>query len=372
MIRCSKCVLLETWPGIVFDKEGVCNVCREHEKKVAIDWNLRQESLLEILEVYRNRAKKRGNKYDCLVGFSGGKDTVYTLWAMKKKYGMRPLAFTFDHGFKLSPDAEYNIQEIPKIIDIDHIRFSIGNGLRNALCRKASEVMGDFCWHCHNGVGAMPARISMQWEIPLQVWGEPTAEYQTTGTEYSFDNHEEQNEEHFRKVFQGGITPDMVLPEGYTRRDLGIFDWPGREICFEGDNMPEIRFEPYKPIAIYLGNYEPWDQIEHAKIIQKELGWKPYPYKDFDPELIRTWGNYRNWDKVDCPFETIRNWQKFLRRGLDKIAFQASKDIRDGLITREQGLELLKYEGQEPINFDQFTQETGISKEELERITKRL
>ena len=345
-----------TWQGITFDENGVCNICLEHEKKKRIDWEARNCILTDMLCYYIQRTYKTGNKYDCLVGYSGGKDTAYTLWAMKVKYRMRPLAFTFDHGFNLPRNAEYNLQEIPKMLDVDHIRFSIGNDFRNALCRKASEVMGDFCWHCHNGVGAIPARISMQWDIPLQVWGEPTAEYQTTGTGYSFDDSEEQNEEHYKRAFQGGVTPEMILPDGYEMRDLEIFRW---------HSYPKLK-------AIYLGNYEPWDQIEHARIIEKELGWKPHPYEDFDPELIRTWGNYRNWDKVDCIYETVRNYQKFLRRGFDKISFQCSKDIRDGLMTREQGLEMLKYEGQKPVNFSQFTEETGISEAELERITKRL
>ena len=133
MKRCTRCVMAETWAGITFDEDGVCSICKENEKERKINWKERQKTLREILLKYKERAKKNGNKYDCLVGYSGGKDTVYTLWAAIKKYDMTPLVITFDHGFPLSPDAEYNIMEIPKKLDCDHIRFTIGNGLRNTL-----------------------------------------------------------------------------------------------------------------------------------------------------------------------------------------------------------------------------------------------
>ena len=171
MLRCTKCVMPETWAGITFDENGVCNSCREAEKSSVIDWDKRQLQLSKILQKYREYAKQKGSKYDCVVGYSGGKDTSYTLWAMVVKYHMKPLVVTFDHGFTLPQGSEWNLMEIPKKLNCDHLRFTIGNGLRNALCHTASKANGDFCWYCHNGVGAFPARISKLFNIPLQIWG---------------------------------------------------------------------------------------------------------------------------------------------------------------------------------------------------------
>ncbi len=357
MRRCSRCVMPETWQGITFDENRVCSLCREYEKQEKINWVSRKNELSKVVSYYKNYARENGVKYEVIVGFSGGKDSTYTLWIAVKELHLRVLVVTFDHGFHLTPEGEWNLSQIPKMLDCDHIRFAIGNGLRNALCRKGSELIGDFCIHCHRGVGTTAARISQTWNVPFQLWGEPTSTYSTTG-DYKFEDLEEQDYEHFEKVFSSGTTIETLTSESYEPIDLQPLTWPKGKF-------------PLK--AIYLGHYEKgWNQKEHARIIKQELGWKPYRYKDFDPELIRTWGNYRNWDKVDCPFETIRNWQKFLRRGFDKISFQCSKDIRDGLMTREQGLEMLKYEGQKPVNFDQFTEQTGISEQEIERITKRL
>jgi N-acetyl sugar amidotransferase len=337
----------ETWAGITFDNDGVCNICREYEKKQRIDWGNRQARLDEILAYYRKQARENNNKYDCLVGYSGGKDTAYTLWAVVKKYGMRPLAFTFDHGFKLSPEGEYNLEEVPKVLDIDHLRFTLGNGLRNSLCKLGSKIMGDFCWHCHAGVGAMPARISKLFNIPLQIWGEPSAEYQTTGTRYTMTDPEEQNEEHFIKVFVGGLTSDRMIPDGYELLDLMPLTWPKGNF-------------PLK--AIYLGNYEPWNQREHVEIIKKELGWKGRASETA----------YVDWDKVDCLLEDLREYQKYMRRGFGKVSFQASKDIREGLITRAQGLRLVKkYEGKIPSTVPAQLDEIGMTKAGFDKITNR-
>jgi hypothetical protein len=122
---------------------------------------------------------------------------------------------------------------------------------------------------------------------------------------------------------------------------------------------PEGEF-PLK--AIYLGNYEPWDQREHVEIITRELGWKHYP----------TEGTYVDWDKVDCPFEPVRDWQKFIKRGLGRTTFQASKDIRDGLMNREEGLRLVEQlDGKRPAALDVFLKEVGMTEEEFEQITRK-
>jgi len=257
---------------------------------------------------------------------------------------MKPLVITFDHSFPLSEAGEWNLMEVPKKLDCDHIRFTLGNGIRNALCKKGSEVNGDFCWHCHNGVGALPARISQQWDVPLQIWGEPTAKYGGYGA-YKYEDLEEQNEEHFKKVFQLGITPKMVKPDNYQLVDLMPMTWPGGKF-------------PLK--ALYLGNYELWDQRKHVEIITKELGWKH----------SRVEGTYVDWDKVDCPYEPVRDWQKFMKRGFGRTAFQASKDIREGLINRQNALKLIeKHDGKRPKILNNFLKETGMTEKEFNEIT---
>ncbi len=347
--RCTKCVMPETWSGINFDEEGICSLCREYNKQEKIDWKGRQKAFKLILEEYKERAKAKGNKYDCLVGLSGGKDSVYTLYQAKRTYELSPLAVTFDHGIPMSADAEYNLQRIPALLDVDHLRFSIGRDLRNALCRHTSKIAGDWCYFCHTGVGSFPARVSKMFDIPLALWGEPTSLYQTTGSYYSVLEPEEQNKVHFVRAFACGMSPQMMVPEGYELRDLLPMTWP------EGN---------FELKHLYLGNYEKWDQKNHVDIITRELGWKHIP----------TRVSFVDWDKCDCvEGEELRDVQKFHRRRLSRIAFECSKEIRDGSMTRDEAMQIVdKYESEIPnLDVSWILNELGFeSKEELLDMTK--
>lgn len=100
--RCSKCILPSNYPFIKFDNNNVCNYCLNY-KKHKID----EETLLKNLEKYRSN----NNKYDCLVGLSGGRDSVYGLYLLKEKYNMNPLAYSYDWGF-MGEMARLNISNI--------------------------------------------------------------------------------------------------------------------------------------------------------------------------------------------------------------------------------------------------------------------
>ena len=79
-----------------------------------------------------------------------------------------------------------------------------------------------------------------------------------------------------------------------------------------------------------------------------------------------------DWDKVDCPYEPVRDWQKFIKRGLGRTTFQASKDVRDGLMSREEALKLVEQlDGKRPSSLDNFLKETGMAENEFEEYSKR-
>lgn len=85
-----------------FDDQGVCDACRNSEIKETIDWGMREEELVKLLNKYR----KNDGSYDCLVPGSGGKDSAYQAHILKYKYKMNPLTVTWppilytDYGLK--------------------------------------------------------------------------------------------------------------------------------------------------------------------------------------------------------------------------------------------------------------------------------
>ncbi len=88
--RCTKCILPETFPGIEFDDEGVCNYCRNYVPVKVFG----EVELIRVLERFRGK----GEKYDCLVPISGGRDSTFALHQMIRRYEMRVLAITVDTG----------------------------------------------------------------------------------------------------------------------------------------------------------------------------------------------------------------------------------------------------------------------------------
>lgn len=115
--RCERCIMPETQQGIVFDEEGVCGICRQNEIKKEIDWDAKAKELVELIEQYRGKYS-----YDCIIPYSGGKDSTYTAYVLVKKYKVKPLLVSFDHGF-LRPRTIQNRIKTVKKLGIDILTF---------------------------------------------------------------------------------------------------------------------------------------------------------------------------------------------------------------------------------------------------------
>jgi hypothetical protein len=92
---CNRCGLPETYETIEFDDFGVCNICLNQVfKNECIDWDQRFLQLQQLTD-----DQKGEYAYDCIVPFSGGKDSTFTLWYIVKKLKLKPLVVQFNHGF---------------------------------------------------------------------------------------------------------------------------------------------------------------------------------------------------------------------------------------------------------------------------------
>src|SRR4051812_8472412 len=101
--RCTRCGLPETHETIIFDDAGVCNICRQQDyKNSVIDWKAKKAELDTLVAAYRDK-----HDYDCIIPFSGGKDSTWTLYYLVEEYGIKPLVVRFDHGF-LRPNLQEN------------------------------------------------------------------------------------------------------------------------------------------------------------------------------------------------------------------------------------------------------------------------
>ncbi len=341
--RCTRCTLPITWETVYFNDDGVCNICKNWEvKQEKINWEEREKVLLSIFE----KEKKKKRPYDCIVPFSGGKDTTFTLWAVVKKYGLKPLVVSFDHWF-YRPRTVENRNRTFRKLGVDVITFTPNWQIVKKLMLEALIRKGDFCWHCHAGVFAYPMKIAVKFEIPLLIWGEGGGEYEAY---FKFEDLEETDEWKFnRRIILGMRAEDMAGFIGVELRDLEPYIYP-----------PIKELRRVGVISIPLGKFIPWDQASNTEIIKRELGWQEDEIESL-PGL--------SFDKIECMFEGVRDYIKYLKRGFSRMTHRTSIEIRSGRMSRQKAMELVKkYEGRKPKSLEIFLEYLGISEEEFNEI----
>ena len=342
--RCTRCTLPITWETIYFDDQGICNICRNWDtKQKEINWEEREKAFRAIVQ----EARERGGDYDCIVPFSGGKDSTYTLWAVVKKYGMKPLVVSFDHWF-YRPRTIENRKRTFMQLGVDVITFTPDWRVVRKLMLEALIRRGDFCWHCHAGVFAYPMQVAIRSGIPLVIWGEGGGEYEAY---YSFGDLEETDEWKFnRRIVLGLRAEDMAGFIGEDIRALAPFVYPSKK-----------EMEAAGIRSIPLGKYESWDVKAHVEIIKKELGWQE--------DAIESGFPGETYEKIECMFTGVRDYIKYLKRGFSRMTHLTTLDIRHGRMTRKRAMEYIRtFERRKPKSLKVFLEYIGITEEEFNRI----
>ena len=348
MKYCSRCVLPETHDTIMFDEEGVCSVCRQSEyKNEKIDWGARRKELEELVDQYKNKGL-----YDCIVPFSGGKDSTFQLWFVVKELKLKPLVVRFNHWFYRPLVAKRNTRTF-KILGVDVIDYTPNWHVVRELMLESLKRRGDFCWHCHTGIYAGVMHMAIRFETPLIIWGESVAEYASW---YSYDEMEEVDEKRFNRVMNLGITADDMyefLEGRVSKRDLWMFKYPPRK------ELVRIKCR-----SICLGNYIKWDTRKQVEIIKRELGWEGQEVEGVPPEY--------DYDKIECQFVGIRDYCKYIKRGYGRTTHLVSIDVRNKRLTREKAWKLAqKYDGKRPASLDRFLEILQITEEEFIEILSK-
>ncbi len=345
--QCHSCLLPETYETIEFDKTGVCNVCRGKEyREEKIDWEERRNQLQKLVEEHRGK-----HDYDCIVPFSGGKDSTFTLWYLITTFKLKPLVVQFDHGFMRDKLRENNRRTF-KRLGVDVMSFTPNWKLVKRLMLESLQRKGDFCWHCHTGIFSFPMHVAVKFQVPLVLWGEPSSEY-TQYYDYREDEIEEVDETRFNRFVNLGITAEDMY--GMIKED---FDLDPRDL--KPYTYPDLRdLKRLRYRSVCLGSYIPWDVKKQVKIIQEELGWEG------DQVEGMPWEEYP-YEKIECSMQGIRDYIKFLKRGYSRVSQMVALDLRNGRIDKVHGKQLIeKFEGKKPPSLGIFLDYLGINETEF-------
>ena len=354
MKRCARCGLPETYETIEYDSYGVCNICRQHEyKKDKIDWSERKRMLDSLVQDYRGK-----NDYDCLIPFSGGKDSTYTLYYLVKEYKLKPLVVQFNHGFMRSNLLANNERTFKKL-GVDVLSFTPNWKVVKRLMLESLIRKGDFCWHCHTGIFSYPMHVAVKYQIPLVIWGEPSSEY-AAYYDYRENDIEKVDETRFNRFVNLGITAEDM--KGMIQKD---FDLDPRDLA--PYTYPAIRdLKKIQYQSVCLGSFIPWDTKRHFEVISKELGWQGDEVEGMPP------GKY-SYEKIECYMQGVRDYLKYLKRGYSRVTQMTALDIRNGRMERQEADQLVaQWEGKKPPSLQLFLEYLEMSEEEFNKIVQKL
>jgi N-acetyl sugar amidotransferase len=318
-------------PTLHIDEEGVCDACRFAEKKDQVDWQAREGELERLLDRFR----RNDGEYDCLLPGSGGKDSIYASHVLKYKYGMHPLTITWppilytDIGWQ-------NFRNWIEVGGFDNITFKPNGRVMKLLTRLSTENLLHPFQTFILGQKNLAPKIALQYKIPLIFYGENEAEY---GNPIA-DNATSLRDKSY-----------------YTTKDMS-------EIYLGGVSIPEL-VEKYKIPLNELKAYLPanHEELERSKIEVHYLGyylkWTPqesYYYSvehsGFEANPVRTEGTYSKYNSLDDRIDGLHYYTTYIKFGLGRASYDASQEIRNKHLTREEGVALVRrFDGEFPEKY---------------------
>lgn len=341
---CKHCLYSMAHPlGLTLDEEGICSGCRVHEEKDSLNWSTRWEHLEKLVKPYR---KSSGTSYDCIVPVTGSQDSYYIVYLVKKKLGLNPLLVTYNKYFN-TPLGIRNLANLRIRFNCDILYQNVNPVSVKKVVRTTLREFGSIYWPILAGQTAFPVQTAVRYKVPLIIWGAHQGLEQVGMFSHE---HEVEMTRRYRKDH------DLM---GHEADDLrSIFDTLNEEDIWQYRYPDDRDLNAVGVRGIYLGNYVRWDpKAQHEQMI------RDYDYRT--SAFNRTFDCY---DHVDCfNYMDMHDLLKLYKHGYSKVTDHASREIRFGRLTRDEGLALVrKHELAPPKYLDQFCQWLGVTPHSLQ------
>lgn len=365
---CKRCVISNQRPSstiefkhargdkkntIGFDADGVCDACRYQEIKAKqIDWGQREKVLLETLKKYR----RNDGTYDVIVPGSGGKDSAYTSHILKYKYGMNPLTVTWaphrytDIGWK-------NFENWIHVGGLDNILFTPNGRLHRYLTKQAFLNLLHPFQPFIVGQRIIGPLMAAKFGVKLVMYGENQAEYGN-------DSNENYRPTMDRKFFSIAEPHNMVLGGKSVREIMAETEFSIND--FAPYMPPSADFLEERGVEVhYLGYYLKWDPQECYYYATEHTG--------FQANTERTEGTYSKYSSIDDRIDMFHYYTTLVKFGIGRATYDSAQEIRNGKITREEAVHLVKrYDQEFPRKyFDDFLEYISLTEEEFHATVDR-
>lgn len=333
---CKKCTISNMRPRITFDAEGVCSACRFSESKATIDWVAREKELMLLCDQHR----KGNGEFDVIVPCSGGKDGGYVAHQLKTVYGMTPLCVTWA---PLLP-TDIGRQNLDAFVasGFDVIQGRPNGETTRKLTRLAFEHMGDPFQPFIYGQTNFPLRISALHHIPLIMYGE-NGEVEYGGDMKNAHKPTREITDHDAHYFSGK-PPEFWTQHGITQAELEPFRGPSYKIKVDQAWGASDTFTIKPPAIHFMSYYHKWDPQENFYYCSEHTG--------FSPNAERTEGTYSKYASLDDRLDGLHYYLAFIKFGIGRATSDTAHEIRDGKITRKEGVALVhKFDDEFPRKY---------------------
>lgn len=322
--RCSRCVLPETMPYITFDSNGVCNYCHTYKQRNQVK-NLRE--LETILEGYR-----RPSGYDCIIPFSGGRDSCFVLHLAKNLLNLKPVTYTYDWGM-VTDVGRRNIALMCGALGVENIVIA------DDIEKKRKNIAMNFsAWLKNPHLGMLNIltagdkhffkyvnQVKADTGVKLNLWGVNPLEVT-----------------HFKTGFLG-IEPDFAKQRVYSKGKLSQLRYQAKRFTqmakspgyFNSSLWDTLSGEYYRSSAektdyFEMFNYWQWSESEVNDVLA-DYKW------EHASDTPTTW-------RIGDGTAGIYNYIYYTLAGFTEHDTFRSNQIREGEISRDQALQLLENE----------------------------
>lgn len=315
---CKKCWTPDTRPRVTFNEDGVCNACQWAEEKKSIDWESRQEYFGQICRAYRGD----GDKPDCIVPWSGGKDSIYVAYKMHT-FNMRPLLVTVVPHME-TEIGKWNRQEMCKMFD--KLEINLDEQKYRSLAKKYFIEQGRPKHPWETAISAAIINQSVSLNLPFIIYGEE-GEQEYGGSSEEKDRWKQPVSKEYLMKYYWQNNLDWTIPDDFS--NIFFTQWS--------------RFENWSP-----------DTHAHFAVC-----------KGMRTEPSLSTGTFTSTNQLSDELQDLHTYLMYVKFGFGRCSSDVNIAIREGLMTREEGLNLInKYDGK-PVKPERFLDYFEMSRDEF-------
>lgn len=337
---CTRCLYSSHHPlTITFDAQHVCSGCRVHEEKDVIDWTEQWSRLRRIASDYRSQS---GRNYDCIVPVSGARDSFFVLHIVKQRLGLNPLAVTYNTHYMTAVGAR-NLAKLRSTFDVDLFTLTVNPEKVKSITRATLRRLGSVYWHCIAGQTAFPVQLAVRLKIPLIIWGVHQGVDQV-GMFSHLQEVEMSRRYRHEHDLMGLEAEDLVNEfDELAIEDVEDFVYP------DNSSISSVGVR-----GIYLSNFLRWDSRSQNEKMIELFGLET-------AEVTRSFDRYRDVDS--WVYTDLHDFLKEVKHGYGVATDHATRDIRLGHVSRDDGIKLAQYyQSRVPQHLERFLQWIGMTR----------